>query len=131
MKAITKEWLDFAETDLAACEKLLHDEHLTNIVLYHAQQVIEKCFKAILEENDLKVPRIHNLVHLYNRINNISIFKVDESMLDRLDQIYTESRYPGDLGMLPDGKPGADETRTYYELASEIFNQTSEFLSHT
>jgi hypothetical protein len=32
MNDTTQQWLDFAETDLRTCEKLLDDDYLTNIV---------------------------------------------------------------------------------------------------
>ena len=38
MKAITQEWINFAETDLRACEKMIDDKFLTNIVAFHSQQ---------------------------------------------------------------------------------------------
>ena len=101
MKAITKEWLNYAEIDIKTAEKLLDDEFLTNSVAFHAQQTVEKCFKAIFEENNLKVPRIHNLLRLHDEISRYIDFQVDEDELEKLDEVYTEARYPGDAGMLP------------------------------
>ena len=59
MKDTTRQWLSFAEIDLRTCEKLLNDDFLTSIVAFHSQQVIEKCFKAIIEEKELQLARIH------------------------------------------------------------------------
>jgi HEPN domain-containing protein len=42
----TKEWLYFAYSDILTCERILYDEMLSNIVAFHAQQAIEKSFKA-------------------------------------------------------------------------------------
>ncbi len=69
MKATTQSWLDYAKVDLHTCNKLLDDEFLTSSVAFHAQQVIEKCFKAIYEEKIGKVPRIHNLLRLFDGIS--------------------------------------------------------------
>ncbi len=69
MKAITKSWLNYAQIDLQTCQKLLNDDFLTNSVVFHAQQTVEKCFKAIFEEHELKVLRIHNLMRLYDQIS--------------------------------------------------------------
>jgi len=60
MKAITQQWLEFAQADLKSCENNLKDEFLTNIVAFHSQQTVEKCFKAIIDENSLKLERVHN-----------------------------------------------------------------------
>ena len=49
MKASTRQWLEFAQTDLRSCENNLHDEFVTNVVAFHAQQAVEKAFKALIE----------------------------------------------------------------------------------
>ena len=128
MKTITQSWLNYAEIDLKTCEKLLNDEFLTNSVAFHAQQTVEKCFKAILEENELKVLRIHNLMRLYDKINKFIDYTVDEDLLEKSDTVYTETRYPGDIGMLPDGKPSINEAKELYEFASYIFQKTKKLL---
>ncbi len=128
MKAITRSWLNYARIDLRSCNKLLGDDFLTNSVAFHAQQVVEKCFKAIFEENDMNVPRIHNLLRLYNEISEIIDFKVDENMLERTDTVYTETRYPSDFGMLPEGKPSTKATKELYEFARYIYHNTEKLL---
>jgi hypothetical protein len=35
------------------------NEHLTNMVAFHSQQAIEKSIKAVLEEKENHVPRMH------------------------------------------------------------------------
>jgi HEPN domain-containing protein len=52
MKQITKEWLTAAEDDLIAARTLAHNNRLTNLVAFHCQQCLEKCFKAMIEELD-------------------------------------------------------------------------------
>ena len=94
MKEITKQWIDFAKSDIICCKNSLSDKFLTNIVAFHSQQTVEKCFKAILEENGVKLPRIHNLIHLYSKINDIISFSIDLDALATLDEVYTSSRYP-------------------------------------
>ena len=129
MKAITQSWLNYAEIDLLSCKKLLDDEFLTNSVAFHAQQVIEKCFKAILEENNQKVPRIHNLLRLYYKISHFIDFSIDESMVEKADEVYTETRYPSDVGVLPEGKPSVEEAENLYQFADYIFQNTKEKLN--
>ncbi len=114
MKAITKSWLNYAKVDLLSCKQLLNDEFLTNSVAFHAQQAIEKCFKAICEENNLIVPRIHSLLRLYDKVSELIDFSVNEDMLERTDAVYTETRYPSDLGMLPEGKPSTKTAKELY-----------------
>ena len=47
MKATAQQWLDFAKTDLRSCENNLSDSYVTNVVAFHAQQAVEKAFKAL------------------------------------------------------------------------------------
>ena len=124
MKDITKQWILFAKSDIICCRNNLSDEFLTNIVAFHSQQTVEKCFKAILEENGIKLPLIHNLVRLYAKIKDIVSFSIDLDALTTLDEVYTTSRYPGDLGILPDGKPSRTEAETMYEFAKQIYDNT-------
>ena len=129
MKAITQDWLNFAETDLQTCKKLINDEFLTNIVAFHAQQTVEKCFKAIIEENDLEVPKIHNLMRLFDIIETLVNYTIDEKMLQNIDTVYIKTRYPGYLGMLPDVKPSLKQSKQLYEFAEEIFRKTKKCLN--
>lgn len=117
MKAITREWLDRAVDDLHAAELLLAEESLTNMVAFHAQQVVEKSFKAILEEHDEVLVRTHSLTRLYKLVQPFHDFISPEKMdmLDRLESVYTEARYPNELGSLPSGKPTS--TQAYNLLA--------------
>ena len=40
MKTSTQAWLEFAARDLEAARKLLDDEYIANIVLFHSQQCV-------------------------------------------------------------------------------------------
>ncbi len=128
MKTITQDWLNYAETDLLTCKEIIKNENLTNIVVFHAQQTVEKCFKAIIEENGKKVPRIHSLIRLFNTIETIITFTINEDKIKILDRVYTETRYPGDIGMLPEGKPSITEAEKLYHFAKYIFTETTKNL---
>ena len=123
MKNITKEWLALAKSDLLAAERLLSEPALTNIVAFHAQQAVEKSMKAVVEELGLGVIKTHNLVRLCELIRPHLSIVSDWDMLDRLDAVYIEARYPGDLGLLPFGKPSQEEAKIYFDFAVDIFNQ--------
>lgn len=124
MRAITQKWLDFANKDLETCKVTLQNENLTNIVAFHAQQAVEKCFKAIIEEAEQNLPRIHDLTRLNNFAENLIEFDVDITMLNVLNSIYTASRYPGDIGILPDGNPSKQEAEEMYEFAKQFYENT-------
>jgi HEPN domain-containing protein len=129
MKEITKQWLDFAKADLLNCELVINQEFLTNIVAFHSQQATEKCFKAIIEEERVKTERIHNLYNLFTKIELFLDFEVDLNLLELFDKIYLSSRYPGEMGLLPEGKPTLEEAKEMYEFAEYVFSETNKMLS--
>jgi HEPN domain-containing protein len=128
MKTTTLQWLDFAKADLLTCESTINNVLLTNIVVFHAQQTVEKCFKAIFEENGLSLPRIHDLTRLYSKITDEISFEINLTLLQKLDTVYTTSRYPSDLGIMPDGKPAKELAEQLYEFAKYIYDKTLEML---
>lgn len=105
MRKATEEWLASAQDDLETVEELIDNNQLTHVVAFHAQQCIEKCFKAALEESEQNVPAIHNLITLLSRLEEEKLKSIDEDALERLNQLYIEARYPGERGLLPEGKP--------------------------
>ena len=129
MKPIAQEWLNRARDDLDVVEEIIDIAHLTNIAAFHCQQAVEKSFKAILEEHDEVVPRVHNLVRLYNLVKDKLNFTADELTLKEISDIYTEARYPGELGLLPYGKPTVQDATRFYETAKTVCNNISGLLA--
>jgi HEPN domain-containing protein len=121
MKASTQQWLEFAKADLINCERILDDEFLTAIVAFHSQQAVEKSFKALIEENNLTIPRIHSLIRLYSVIESLIGQPFEIHYLLALDSVYISSRYPSDIGMIATGKPTQQEANEFYESAKNIF----------
>ena len=122
MKKITEEWLNSAGYDLRLIFKIADDKELTHLVAFHAQQCIEKSLKALLDEKGLDVQKIHNLVTLYNKIKIYLKEPVDIQKLKILDQLYLDSRYPGSLGLLPDGRPSIEEAADFIQFAEKLYN---------
>lgn len=127
MKASTKQWLEFAQTDLRSCENNLNDEFVTNVVAFPAQQAVEKAFKALIEEKGIRMSRIHNLTRLLALTESFLISPIDETELEVLDNVYTSSRYPGEIGLLSTGKPSVKESEEIYQIALKIY----EILRHS
>ena len=123
MKAITREWLARAEDDLLAAEILLTQPELTNMVAFHAQQAVEKTLKAILEESEIAAVRTHSLTRLYSLVEPYISVSIDQDMLDRLEAVYIQSRYPGEMGLLPSGKPSQAEAKAFYSFAQQLFHE--------
>lgn len=122
MKPSTQQWLEFAKADLINCQRILEDEFLTTILAFHSQQVVEKCFKALINEKDIDIPRIHSLVRLYQVIADHIKDPIEIRELMALDSVYTSSRYPSDIGMIATGKPTRQDALALYESAKKIFD---------
>lgn len=128
MKHITKEWLKFAGDDLNVVRSIIKIPHLTNMVAFHSHQAVEKSLKALIEEFDLKFKRIHNLETLHSSVKSIIKIEVDEEDLRELNEVYISARYPGDLGLLPDGKPTEEDARRFFDIAQNVYDDVNAFL---
>jgi HEPN domain-containing protein len=93
----------------------------THVSAFYTQQAIEKSFKAIIEEFDLGFIKTHSLETLYNKVKEKISIEIDTDQLILLDQLYIDARYPGELGLLPDGKPSISEAKVFYNLGKLIF----------
>ena len=121
MKKQAEDWIFFADKDLQAAEIIINDEHpLTNIIAFHCQQAIEKYLKAYIIEKKGSLTRIHDLIKLNAIVNEIKNLDIDEKKLIVLNEVYLDSRYPGDLGLMPDGMPTKDQAKEFIEFVNEI-----------
>ena len=123
-----QEWLKSSKLDLENIKYIIDVEHLTSVVAFHAQQSIEKSFKAVIEYQNKKIPKQHDLLKLKYLINDI-LYIEDDDILDSLNTLYLESRYPGDLGLLPYGQPTIEDAKEFYALALRIFEDVSDMLN--
>ena len=128
MKQKVREWIEFAEIDLLAARKLADDENLTPAASYHAHQCFEKTFKAILENSEKPVQKIHDLSRLYHEVKEIIPLKCDEDVLDDLSKLYIDSRYPAMTGFAPYGKPPLAEVSRFIDSAARLLEQVLKWL---
>lgn len=120
MKQTAKDWLTTAEDELFAAKNLAVDERLTNMASFHCQQCIEKCFKAVIEEQNKPSIRSHDLLRLQSAAS-IKLSEMETILLSIINEVYIDSRYPGDLGLLPYGKPTISEIEKFIEFCESIF----------
>ena len=76
--------------------------------------------KALLEAKNVHVPKTHNLLKLYAMIIDHMKIDIDLILLQKINDLYIDSRYPGNLGLLPNGKPEVAEAKEFYEFALQI-----------
>lgn len=120
MKKTTDEWFKSAGSDLLLIRKVCTDGDLTHLSAFHSQQAIEKSFKAVIEEYDLGFIKTHSLETLFNIVKDRIPINVNVDMLTILDQMYIDSRYPGEMGLLPNGEPTVPEAMEFFNLAQSF-----------
>lgn len=129
MKEISEQWLQAAADDLRVVARIVSDDDLTHMVAFHSQQCIEKSLKAVVEEHALGHIRIHNLGRLLELVKPWVTFDVELTLLEQLDKLYIDARYPGELGLLPNGKPTRNDARQFYDGAKRIHEQARRALA--
>lgn len=128
MNPVSLEWLKSAHDDLLLIEHILADEHLSHLVAFHAQQAVEKSLKALLESANQTVPKTHSLNRLFALVNK-DIQEIDSELVHTLDGLYIESRYPGEFGLLPDGKPSLADARLFNDFAISVYEDVLKRIS--
>ena len=123
MKKQAEAWLIGAKDDLLTIHEIIENPLLTNVVAYHAQQAIEKCLKAVIETCAEEVPRIHNLITLRGIVDRYLEIEIDTNAFDQINELYVDSRYPTDLGYLPNGKPSVENALIFKTTSEDIYRQ--------
>jgi HEPN domain-containing protein len=128
MKKQTENWLNTAKDDLILIKEIIRHEYLTHMVAFHSQQAIEKSIKAVLEEKEAKVPKIHNIITLKGKIEKYIKLDIEHEIFDQINELYTDSRYPTDMGLLPNGKPSTEIAEKFFNTATIIYNIIKDYL---
>ena len=113
-------WLQYAYDDLQS-SKVLLQEGIYNMVCFHSQQAAEKLFKSFIASYHEEIPRTHNLIRLHKICEDLyGKLEIDSEILIFLTDVYIDSRYPADFGVLPSGQSGEKEARIAYSHANAI-----------
>ena len=106
--ALVAEWVRKADLDFQTAVRLVAEDTFRDIVVFHAQQAVEKYLKGLLTKRQLEFPRTHEIRRLLELLN-ASDHEVSEALPDAkwLDLFGVEIRYPSDR---PETIPG-DEVR--------------------
>lgn len=123
MKKATTGWLESAKMDLDSLELIKDQSHLTPVIAFHSHQAVEKVLKAVLEEKQQNVAKTHDLIFLFKKTAKLIFPDLDRDVLKRLNELYIDARYPGELGLLLEGKPALKDANQFYEFAKNIYNQ--------
>jgi len=126
---MAKEWLKASKSDLDVIREILNIEHLTNMSAFHAQQSLEKSLKSILEYHNQRVPKVHNIKKLLALTKEYIIYDINMDTIIKIDTLYIESRYPGDMGLLPYGQPTLDDANEFYNVALKFYYKIDDIIN--
>lgn len=113
---MTLEWVEKAEEDAAVAERegRVRKNPAPGAVCYHAQQCIEKYLKAVLQQQAVLIPKIHDLPSLFDqcRREHFAVL-IDREGLVSLSRYATHFRYPGEMAESADAKQALLLMRRY------------------
>lgn len=124
MKETTHEWILAAEEDLMAAKMIANVERLTNLAAFHCQQCVEKCLKSVIENQDKPFLKSHDLIRL-NEIAEVPLSAEETELFEIINEVYIDSRYPGDTGLLPQGKPTIKEIGQFIAFCDSFIKKIS------
>jgi len=98
MNPAVAEWISKAEGDFLTAGRELRARKSPNYdaVCFHAQQCAEKYLKAVLQENNKRIPKIHFLLELLAMILKFDgSYEFLKANLEVLENHAVRFRYPG------------------------------------
>lgn len=115
MNPATAEWVTKAEADFATAGRELRARKNQNYdaVCFHAQQCAEKYLKAVLQENQRPIPKIHHLIELMLLCEEIdSSFEMLRADLVVMERYSVGIRYPGEFAEKSDAQSAYAAAKT-------------------
>ena len=107
MNPLTLEWVNKADEDFIAAERLLRVRKtpVYSVVCFHSQQCAEKLPKAFLQEHKQTIPKIHHLADLLTLVSQVDAsFQFLSADLKVLEDYAVDFRYPGNIVTKGDAK---------------------------
>ncbi|MBS4095449.1 MAG: HEPN domain-containing protein [Sulfuricella sp.] len=94
-----RRFLNLAGDDLAAYRTLADAAHIRrSIALFHAQQAVEKCLKAVLFTAGVEFRRTHDLYELADKLEHAGVdLPITADDLGRLNPFAVDFRYDDQL----------------------------------
>ena len=124
-KAYAKEWLSFAIKNLNTAKLLYKANHYEDIIGIELEQALEKTLKAIIANQNIKIPKDHDLVKIYFMIEEFLELDSEEIiLLKKATNYYKEDRYPNPNYFLP----SKEEIKEVLDFAQELFDKVCDIV---
>lgn len=125
----SKDWFFFAQSDLQTAQVMFR-EKVYHMVCFHAQQAVEKSFKAVLRHAGTEIPKTHSLAKLFHDARNVQSLDIAEDDVFFVDQFYAPTRYPDTLpGGLPEGLPNEVDAQRALGVAETVVSTVGKLFS--
>jgi len=125
-KTYAKEWLVFAQKNFETAKLLYDVNHYEDIIGVELQQTLEKLLKSIFANENIKIPKDHDLVKLYYTIEDFIKIEDDEIISFRIaTDYYKEDRYPNPNYSLPpreEIKEVLDFTENFFDKVCTVLD---------
>ena len=119
-----RQWLEKADEDRQAMERLMEGNPILEMACFHAQQCAEKALKGFLTAHDRHVEKTHDLTDILELCVEVnSTFAQFEQTCKDLTPFAVDARYPG-----PKNPDTIEEARQLVEAADHIYQFTREVL---
>jgi HEPN domain-containing protein len=122
MKPAVSEWVEKAEGDFTTAGRELRARKSPNYdaVCFHSQQCAEKYLKAVLQENDKHIPKIHNLLELMALCLKVdSSFEMLRPDLIVVERYSVRGRYPGESAEKVDAQAAYKAAKVVREFIAQ------------
>jgi HEPN domain-containing protein len=115
MKKLTLEWIQKAEGDYHSALREYRARKYPNYdsAGFHAQQSIEKYLKAILQENNIRFHKVHDLLALMQLCLSVdNELESHKDLLSELNPFAVVFRYPGESATKEEAKDAIKALKT-------------------
>jgi len=120
------EWLRIAYHDLKSAQILFAANHYTDSIGNDLQQSIEKILKAILAYDNKQIKKSHDLVDIYNQLEEkLSLSEEEIDFLEIATEYFKEDRYPNPNYSLPT----QSEIKEVLEFTENLFEDVCQLLN--
>lgn len=113
-----REWIEKADKDIRAVEKLKTEKDITEITCFHCQQAVEKYLKALLIYNDQDIQKTHNIDFLLNKCK-VYNKELEQYIGNSLSDYAVDLRYP-DTRYIPTEEETEQAIKLMYDIIEKV-----------
>lgn len=124
-KQAAKEWLVKAWHNLSAAKILYEADHYSDIIAVELHYAVEKMLKTFLAYENKKIPKTHELLHIYKKIQHYIVFdSYEEDLLIEITEYHIQESYPTFDRKLP----SKNEIKNALDFSQNLFEKVCEML---